>query len=173
MSRPTIIVPQGAEEMAAFRQLNWDYLGFLLTTPSPNPEFVRSVYSDAKYEALLAAAETDNRPPRGQMRLAMDGDTPLGCGTVQTIGSGDAEIKRVYVAPAARGTGLGRALMERLIDDCRALNMQRILMDTGRVLTDAQALYDRLGFHRRGPYQDLPAGAEDLLVFYEMSLERP
>jgi ribosomal protein S18 acetylase RimI-like enzyme len=44
-------------------------------------------------------------------------------------------------------------------------------MDTGRALTAAQALYDRLGFRRRGPYQEMPEEIARLLVFYEMPLD--
>ena len=167
-----IVEPRTSEEMAAFRRLNWSYREHLLTMPEPEAGFVRTVYTESRYRAMLDAAETENRPPRGQMRLALRDGMAVGCGTVQTIGPGDAEIKRVYIAPGARGTGLGRALMMRLIDDCRALGFRRILLDTGRPLTSAQALYDSLGFRRRGPYQPLPHGAESFLVFFEMEIDK-
>ena len=105
------------------------------------------------------------------MRLVLKGGAPVGCGTVQTLAPGDAEIKRVWIAPEAQGAGAGRRLMERLIGDCRELGFRRILMDTGRALTAAQALYDRLGFRRRGPYQEMPEEIARLLVFYEMPLD--
>lgn len=156
--------------MAAFRRLAWDYRDVLLDLPDPDRQVVLAFYPRDKYRAVLDRAEAENRPPHGQMRLLKVDGVPLGCGAIQTIAPGDAEIKRVYVAPEARGTGAGRALMLQLIDDCRDMGFRRILMDTGRLLTAAQGLYDDLGFVRRDAYQPIPEIAEGILVFFEMKL---
>lgn len=166
----TFEIPEGAEAMAAFRELNWAYRDTLLALPDEHTIIARTLYTSDRFAALLDAADTAYRPPRGQMRLVRLGGRPVGCGTIQTLPTGEAEIKRVYVAPEAQGRGLGRRLMEVLIEDCRRLGFRRILMDTGVVLTRAQALYDSMGFRRRGPYQPLPPEAEGLIVFYEMDL---
>jgi len=163
-------IPEGDADMATVRALNWAYREVLLALPEEDRVIVNAVYTPEKYTAMLEAAETANRPPLGQMRLVRLNGTPVGCGTVQTLPGGEAEIKRVYIVPEAQGRGLGRRLMEVLIEDCRALGFARILMDTGIVLTGAQALYDSMGFRRRGPYQDLPPEAEGRIVFYEMDL---
>jgi GNAT superfamily N-acetyltransferase len=171
MSDLSIIEPRTAPEMEAFRRLNWEYRDFLLVLPPPDNAAVLAAYPEDRYRAILDAAENENRPPRGQMRLLLMDGSPVGCGTVQTIGPGDAEIKRVYVAAPARGLGAGRRLMEQLVADCRALGFRRILMDTGRILTTAATLYDSMGFSRRAPYGDLPADAAALRLFFEMPLD--
>jgi len=165
-----IIEPISEPEMAAFRDLNWAYRDLLLALPPEDAANVRQAYPENKYRAVLAAAETENRPPKGMMRLVQRDGEPLGVGTIQTLAPGDAEIKRVYVVPEAQGLGVGRALMLQLIEDCRSLGFNRILMDTGKVLTTAQHLYDGLGFSRRRPYQPMPPEAEGRMVYYEMSL---
>jgi GNAT superfamily N-acetyltransferase len=157
--------------MAAFRALNWEYRDFLLTLPPPGVDVVRAAYPDGKYRAVLDASEIENRPPRGMMRLALRDGTPVGCGTIQTLAPGDAEIKRVYIATAARGIGAGRRMMEQLVEDCRTLGFRRILMDTGEPLKTAAALYDDMGFRRRGPYQEMPPEAKGIMIYYEMTLD--
>lgn len=166
-----IVEPRGAAQMAAFRAMSWDYRAFLASLPPPDDAAVLSAYPEERFRAVLEAAEVANRPPKGMMRLVLKGGAPVGCGTVQTLAPGDAEIKRVWIAPAAQGTGAGRRLMERLVQDCRDLGFRRILMDTGRALTAAQALYDRMGFVRRGPYREMPEEVARRLVFYEMPLD--
>ena len=66
------------------------------------------------------------------------------------VGSGDdgvAEIKRMYVAPAARRQGLGRRLLEELEEKARELGYVRIRLDTGNRQPHAQAMYERAGYH--------------------------
>lgn len=171
MSGPRIIEPRSTAEMEAFRRLNWEYRTFLLGLPPPHNDAVLAAYPEDRYAEILADAETENRPPKGMMRLLMRDGEPMGCGTIQTIADGDAEIKRVYIAPDAQGKGAGRQMMGQLIADCRNLGFRRILMDTGAVLAKAAALYDSMGFIRRGPYADLPEDAIALRLFFEMPLD--
>jgi GNAT superfamily N-acetyltransferase len=58
-----------------------------------------------------------------------------------------AEIKRMYVVPAARRQGLGRRLLEALEDRARELGYARIRLDTGARQPHAQAMYERAGYH--------------------------
>lgn len=131
---------------------------------------VRAACPKKKYRTVLEMAETHNRPPHGIMRLATIEGTAVGCGTIQRLSAKDAEIKRVYISPAARGIGAGRRIMEQLVADCRTLGFQRILMDTGRLQEAAIALYDDMGFRRRGPYQEMPLEADDIMIYFEMPL---
>ena len=170
MTDVAISIPETPEEMDDFRRLNWDYRDFLFEAVGEDADIAFAAYPDAKYQALLDAADTLFRPPKGQMRLVKRGASAVGCGTIQTIAPGDGEIKRVYLTEAARGMGAGKRLMQVLIDDCRALGFSRILMDTARPLTAAAALYDHLGFQRRGPYQDMPDDIAARMLFFEMVL---
>lgn len=67
-----------------------------------------------------------------------------------------AEMKRLYVLPSARGHGLARALILRLLDDDRALGYEEIRLDTLPMMGDAQAFYAALGFADIAPYYDTP-----------------
>ncbi len=84
---------------------------------------------------------------------------PVGC--VALCDCGDyAEVKRLFVAPEARGTGTGRALMTHLEAQARSRGHRLIRLETGPRLTSGVALYERLGYRRCGPfgsYRDHPA----------------
>jgi GNAT superfamily N-acetyltransferase len=162
--------PKTPAEFDAVRGLCWEYRDYLLTFPSPEVDYVRKDYSDDAYAALMSEMETVHVPPIGGCILAMENGSPVGCGMFHTFEPGTAEVKRVYVRESARGSGLGRAITQALIDQCRALGFSRILMDTGRIQAAAHALYVSMGFTERGPYQDIPDEMVSRMHFFEMAL---
>lgn len=169
--RPQVTDPQGAQDIEAIRQLSWEYRDFLLTQPPRDRAAVTAAYPEEVYRALMEALEARHSPPSGAMALArMPDGAPVACGMAAMLNPRDAEFKRVYVRPEARAMGLGHAVIRHLEAAARSLGATRVLMDTGRVLTGAQALYDKMGYRRRGPYAPGHADFADLLVFYEKDL---
>ncbi len=90
-------------------------------------------------------------PPRATFLVA-HGDVPLGCGGLRTREPGVGEVKRMYVAPAARRRGVARRLLSALEDAGRALGHRRLLLETGTRQPEALALYDSAGWVRVEPY---------------------
>jgi GNAT superfamily N-acetyltransferase len=84
--------------------------------------------------------------PRGAIWLAQAGDDPVGCVALRPLSADVGEVKRMYVVPAWRGRGVGRALLERLIEHARALGYERLRLGTLADMTRAQKLYHSLGF---------------------------
>lgn len=72
--------------------------------------------------------------------------TILGCAALVACGASLAEVRSVAVAPAARGTGLGRSMIERLVDTAAALGMDRLFL-----LTKVPGFFERLGFRDVDP----------------------
>ena len=95
-------------------------------------------------------------PPGGRLALATVNGEPAGCIALRRVDEIRAEAKRLYVRPAFRGTGLGRALLEWVMTEARAAGYREIVGDTMPVMRDAFALYDRMGFKRAEPYSEHP-----------------
>jgi GNAT superfamily N-acetyltransferase len=119
------------------------------------------------------------RPPNGRYLIAYDDHgTPLATGGWRGHDAddeghvaGDAEIKRMYVVPEARGRGLSRVVLAALEADARAAGRTRAVLETGTALPEAIALYTSSGYRPTtafGPYRHDPRSR-----FYAKSLLPP
>lgn len=84
---------------------------------------------------------------------AREGDTVLGCGALQVKGS-YGEVKSFYVDEAARGKGVGSALIRQIEDQARDEGLTALKLETGDELASACRLYERHGFIRCGVFGD-------------------
>jgi GNAT superfamily N-acetyltransferase len=121
------------------------------------------------FEQELARLERTYAPPDGRLLLLEDGGEPVGCAAFRVLAPGVAEGKRLSVRPAARGKGLGGALLRALLDEARAAGIRTFRLETlPAKMPDAVALYRRLGFTEIPPYVERPiAGA----LYLELQLE--
>jgi ribosomal protein S18 acetylase RimI-like enzyme len=100
----------------------------------------------------IPADDADLRPPGGLLLVATVGGEPAGCGALKFHpDDGIAEVKRMWVSPAARGLGLGRRLLGELEVQAARHGTRRLRLETNRNLTEAIALYRTAG------YQEVPA----------------
>ena len=120
---------------------------------------------DARFPGGFGVAEADLVDPGGHYLLALGadaggGEVTLGVGGVRALALPDdvptAEVKRMWVSPGARGSGLGRRLLRALEDLARELGHRRVVLDTHLALDEAVGLYDRAGYERVERYNDNP-----------------
>lgn len=99
----------------------------------------------------ISADNAELTPPAGLLLVATLHSEPVGCGALKFHGNEPAEIKRMWVAPDARGLGLGRRLLAELEREAIAHGAPAVRLETNRSLTEAIALYRSAG------YEEVPA----------------
>lgn len=119
------------------------------------------------FDAELANLPGEYAPPTGHLLLAFVDGALAGCGGFRPLPDADAanacEMQRLFVRPAFRRFGLGRALAETLIDEARRAGYSAMLLDTLDEMESARELYASLGFVEVAPYYFNPiAGAHYL-----------
>jgi len=101
------------------------------------------------------------------MLLARVGGVAAGAIALKDLGQGICEMKRLYVPEAFQGTGLGRRLSERLINDARKMSFAKMRLDTLPRLEAAVGIYHKLGFKEIEPYYFNPIEG---VIFFEKDL---
>jgi DNA-binding MarR family transcriptional regulator len=105
--------------------------------------------------ASIRADAEDLTPPHGALLLARLHGRPIGCGAVKLHGGGAAEVKRMWVAPEARGLGVGRRLLTELERAASTRGATAARLETNRSLGEALSLYRSAG------YVEVPAFNEE------------
>ena len=135
-----------------------------------DPECADARYCLAEYVAELNSRSTrgfdpsvgatalpqELRPPAGAFFVVYMQGEAIGCGAVKHHGEAPAEIKRMWIAPRARGLGLGRRLLETLEACAAAAGAQVARIETSAVLTEALTLYRSTGWIEVPQFNDEP-----------------
>ena len=104
----------------------------------------------------LAGLPGDYVPPGGGLWIARANDEPIGMIAMRRAADGRAEMKRLFVRAAARGSGVGRLLVDHVIAAARAAGYTAVILDTLPQMDVAQKLYESLGFVDVAPYYNAP-----------------
>lgn len=146
MTRFTISAPTGTGDLAVVADLFRAYAADLPVDLNAQ-----------RFIEELASLPGAYGPPRGALLVARaPGGDPLGCIALRPLDDHACELKRLYVAPIARGLGLGRALAQAILDEARRLGYHQVKLDTLPQMHAAIALYRSLGFTPIPPYGSHP-----------------
>jgi ribosomal protein S18 acetylase RimI-like enzyme len=148
---------ESAEEIEQTRQLFQEYVTWL---------GVNLCFQN--YDKEVAGLPGEYVPPTGRLYLANEHDETAGCIALRKLGDDICEMKRLYVRPQFRRQGLGRTLVDRIIEDARQIGYRRMRLDTlpGK-MDQAIAMYRSLGFKDIERYYDNPY---ETAAFMELDL---
>jgi ribosomal protein S18 acetylase RimI-like enzyme len=155
--------PAVAALMRAFNR--WHY-----QRHASDRSLIDSYFDPKAYEAELASLPGYYAPPGGALLVAETDGQVIGCVALKRLGDERCEMKRLFVDPAAHGTGAGQALARAIIKRGRELGYSKMMLDTGPKQVEAQALYRKLGFRDAEPYYEMTPQLRDWLVFMELDL---
>ena len=151
-----------------------DLLIAYLTDILPTFEAVSGIKIDPVEMAHETLADpTHLLPPRNRLVVAYDeGNALVGCGSLRRIREDAGEMKRMFVAPSQRGTGLGRALFEERIAEARRMGLGWVFADTVKGNRPMLNLYEKTGFDYidRYPENANPPEFASHLVFLRLKL---
>ena len=104
----------------------------------------------------ISADDDELTPPVGLLLVATVHGEPVGCGALKFHEGAPTEIKRMWVAPTARGLGLGRRLLTDLEAHAASHGARALRLETNRALTEAIGLYRAAGYREVAPFNDEP-----------------
>ncbi|MGZ8844533.1 MAG: GNAT family N-acetyltransferase [Pyrinomonadaceae bacterium] len=109
------------------------------------------------FEKELAELPGDYAEPNGRLFLLFDGTQLAGCVALRKIDDGICEMKRLFLRAGFRGKGLGRLLVDSVIQAARQIGYERMRLDTLPLqMSDAIGLYRSMGFKEIEPYYQNP-----------------
>jgi putative acetyltransferase len=122
-------------------------------------EYVEALEADISFqdfETEYASLPGKYARPEGVVLLAWAADEAVGIVAYRPLERRICEMKRLYLLPRFRGTGLGRLLVEELVRDARSHGYRRMVLDTLPFMRTAQGVYSSLGFQPIPAYYDNP-----------------
>ena len=139
------------------------------------PEIAPLLQASDAYMASLYPAESNHmlgvdslRQPQVAFLVARVDGQALGCGAVVDSGAGWAEVKRMFVSPAARGLKLGRRLLDEIEAIAARRGVRALRLEMGGRQPEALGLYRSAGFVEIGPFGNY--GPDPLSIFMEKTL---
>ena len=142
----------GYDRPAELLSLFTEYTRMLV---SHDPSF--QIYLDIQhYEDEIRDLKAKYGHPEGRLYLALWEGEAAGCIALRKLDEQRCEMKRLYVRPAFRGHKIGDVLVDRILQDAKAIGYRHMLLDTLPFLESAIYMYQKRGFYEIPCYNDSP-----------------
>jgi putative acetyltransferase len=144
-------------DAAAFRRLNEEWI-------------TRYFRIEPKEELVLADPQKVILDSGGRIFFATAGERCIGCCGLIRLNEKEFEVAKMAVEPSYQGAGIGRRLLQAVIEEARRAGAHRLYLETNHVLTPAIRLYESLGFKHIDPSRIVPSAYARADVYMELLL---
>jgi putative acetyltransferase len=144
-------------DAAAFRRLNEEWI-------------TRYFRIEPKEELVLADPQKVILDSGGRIFFATAGERCIGCCGLIRLNEKEFEVAKMAVEPSYQGAGIGRRLLQAVIEEARRAGAHRLYLETNHVLTPAIRLYESLGFKHIDPSRIIPSAYARADVYMELLL---
>ena len=112
-------------------------------------------------------------PPQGRLLLGYNGEDLAGIACLKILKTGIGEVKRIYVRPSHRKAGLGRTLLNKLLQEAQQIGYHSIKLDSAQFMKEAHQLYRSMGFQEITAYEgsEIPKEFQAHWIFMELTLK--
>ncbi len=166
----TVIVADKHQHAAPIRELLWEYLQW--GNSRVNQEFGVTVDIAAVLEEDMVGLDKF-MPPHGRLLLAYVDGSLAGTACLKSWTAQVGEIKRVYVRPTSRKQGVGRAMMNQIVELSRQIGYERLRLDSAGFMKEAHQLYRTIGFQEIDAYEGNEVSKEFQKHWIFMEMELP
>ena len=164
-----ILVANQDQPAQPIRELFWEYLQWANAKVQEN--FGVNFDIAAMLEDDMNSLDK-YMPPYGRLLLGYVEDQAMGIACLKPLTNKICEVKRMYVRPQARKRGLGRALLDQVLDEARQIGYERVRLDSARFMREAHQLYRTSGFREIEAYEgsEIPKEFQSHWIFMEREL---
>ena len=165
-----VIVADTEQHAPQIRELFWEYLQWANAR-------VQEEFNVSFDIATMLEEDMQNLdkflPPKGRLLLGYVENDLAGIACLKALTPSIGEVKRMYVRPSHRKAGLGRALLNRLLQEAHHIGYQLVRLDSARFMREAHQLYRSTGFKEILAYEgsEIPKEFQEHWVFMEMDLQ--
>jgi len=151
-------------------ELFWEYLQW--ANPKVNDEFGVNFEIETMLEADMRHLDKF-MPAKGRLLLCYAEERLAGIACLKYLAPSIGEIKRMYVRPGNRNRGLGRALINQLLEEATQIGYERVRLDSAQFMKEAHHLYLTTGFNEIEAYEgsEIPKEFQEHWIFMEMDLQ--
>ncbi len=167
MAKISIIEVVERPHVAPVKHLLRDYLLWMRRRYRGHDDMIDAYFDEGEWESELADIEGHYGAPFGGIVLALVDGVPAGCVMLRGVTENVSEMKRLFVRPAFRGLGLGRRMIDFIMQLSCKRGYARMRFETGALQSEAVTLYRNMGFASIPPYYACPQLLRENGRFFE------
>ena len=162
-----VVSAQSSDALEYLITLSQEYVVWMLAEiPQHYPELdIREFTSEHEYDDVRKKFPGEHTPPDGCLLVALSDGQVAGCIALGRLTPTIGEVRTLFVRPEFRGAGVGKKLVEAVLEQARDFGYSTARLDTLGFMDSAQKLYRSFGFHDIEPYLDLSADLQALYLF--------